>query len=49
MVNTSSAGDGSDPARPFIGIELNPQYVELGRNRIRDDAPLLNVPAEAAA
>lgn len=32
--------------RDFIGVELNPEYVELGRNRIRDDAPLLNVPAE---
>jgi DNA modification methylase len=35
--------------RSFIGIELNPEYVELGRNRIRDDAPLLNHPAEVAA
>jgi site-specific DNA-methyltransferase (adenine-specific) len=35
--------------RDFIGIELNPEYVELGRNRIRDDAPLLNHPAEVAA
>lgn len=35
--------------RSFIGIELNPEYVELGRNRIRDDAPLLNTPTEAAA
>lgn len=34
--------------RSFIGIELNPEYVELGRNRIRDDAPLLNTPIEAA-
>lgn len=32
--------------RSFIGIELNPEYVELGRNRILDDAPLLNAPAE---
>jgi DNA modification methylase len=32
--------------RSFIGIELNPEYVELGRNRLRDDAPLLNTPAE---
>jgi DNA modification methylase len=32
--------------RDFIGIELNPEYVDLGRNRIRDDAPLLNVPTE---
>lgn len=35
--------------RDFIGIELNPEYVELGRRRICDDAPLLNTPAEAAA
>jgi len=35
--------------RDFIGIELNPEYVELGRHRIQDDAPLLNTPAEAAA
>ncbi len=32
--------------RSFIGIELNPDYCELARNRIRDDAPLLNVPLE---
>ncbi len=32
--------------RSFIGIELNPDYVELGRRRILDDAPLLNTPAE---
>jgi len=32
--------------RDFIGIELNPEYVELGRTRIRDDAPLINTPAE---
>ncbi len=35
--------------RNFIGIELSPEYVELGRRRICDDAPLLNTPAEAAA
>lgn len=35
--------------RDFIGIELNPEYVELGRRRILDDAPLLNTPTEAAA
>jgi DNA modification methylase len=35
--------------RDFIGIELSPEYVELGRRRIQDDAPLLNTPAEAAA
>ena len=33
--------------RSFIGIELNPEYIELARKRIIDDAPLLNVPAEA--
>jgi len=32
--------------RSFIGIELNPEYVDLARNRIRDDAPLLNTPVE---
>jgi site-specific DNA-methyltransferase (cytosine-N4-specific) len=35
--------------RDFIGIELNSDYVELGRNRIRDDAPLLNTPSEVTA
>jgi DNA modification methylase len=35
--------------RSFIGIELNPGYAEMARNRIRDDAPLLNTPLEAAA
>jgi DNA modification methylase len=35
--------------RSFIGIELNPVYAEMARNRIRDDAPLLNTPLEAAA
>lgn len=34
--------------RSFVGCELNPDYAELARNRIRDDAPLLNVGAEAA-
>ena len=29
--------------RSFIGIELNPEYVELARKRIIDDAPLLNI------
>jgi DNA modification methylase len=28
--------------RSFVGIELNPEYVELARRRIVDDAPLLN-------
>jgi DNA modification methylase len=34
--------------RSFVGIELNPEYVELARRRIVDDAPLLNSVAEAA-
>jgi hypothetical protein len=28
--------------RDFIGIEINPTYAEMARNRIRDDAPLFN-------
>ena len=28
--------------RSFIGIELNPEYIELARERIVNDAPLLN-------
>ena len=35
--------------RSFIGCELNPEYVEIARRRIVDDAPLLNAPAESAA
>lgn len=35
--------------RSYVGIELNPEYAELSRNRIRGDAPLLNTPAEMAA
>jgi len=35
--------------RSYIGIELNPEYVELGRRRILDDAPLLNTGTEIAA
>jgi hypothetical protein len=34
--------------RSFIGIESNPEYVELARWRIVDDAPLLNSVAEVA-
>jgi DNA modification methylase len=34
--------------RSYVGIELNPEYAELARNRIRDDAPLLNTIGEAA-
>ncbi len=29
--------------RSFIGIELSPEYAEMARRRIRDDAPLFNV------
>jgi DNA modification methylase len=29
--------------RNFVGIELNPEYVEMSRRRIERDAPLLNV------
>ena len=32
--------------RSFIGIELNPEYVELARQRIIGDAPMLNQPLE---
>lgn len=28
--------------RNFVGIELNPKYVNMAKNRIRNDAPLLN-------
>ena len=35
--------------RSFIGIELNPEYVEIARRRIVGDAPLLNVSAEVVA
>ncbi len=28
--------------RRFVGIELNPEYVQMARRRIGDDAPLLN-------
>ena len=35
--------------RSFVGLELNPEYAELARDRIRDDAPLLNTPSEVAA
>jgi DNA modification methylase len=34
--------------RSFVGCELNPDYVELARRRIIDDAPLLNQIAEVA-
>ncbi|MBS3928014.1 MAG: site-specific DNA-methyltransferase [Sphingomonadales bacterium] len=35
--------------RSFIGCELSPEYAELARNRIRDDAPLMNHSTEAVA
>jgi DNA modification methylase len=35
--------------RSFVGIELNPTYAEMARNRIRDDAPLMNHGSEVAA
>lgn len=31
--------------REFIGCELNPEYAQMARHRILDDAPLLNVEA----
>lgn len=35
--------------RSYVGLELNPEYAELSRFRIRDDAPLLNHHAELVA
>ncbi|HNI35841.1 MAG TPA: site-specific DNA-methyltransferase, partial [Microthrixaceae bacterium] len=35
--------------RDFIGLELNPEYADLARLRIRDDAPLLNTIGEVTA
>jgi DNA modification methylase len=34
--------------RDYIGIELNPEYMEMARRRIEGDAPLFNTFAEAA-
>jgi hypothetical protein len=34
--------------RSFVGCELSPEYVELARDRIIGDSPLLNTSAEAA-
>jgi len=31
--------------RCFVGIEINPEYVELARHRIHNDAPLFNLEA----
>jgi hypothetical protein len=33
--------------RSFVGLELSPEYVELARDRIIGDSPLLNTSAEA--
>jgi DNA modification methylase len=33
--------------RDYVGIELNPEYADMARRRIHDDAPLLNVEATA--
>jgi DNA modification methylase len=35
--------------RSYVGIELNPEYAEMARWRLRDDAPLLNTGLEEAA
>lgn len=35
--------------RSFIGLELNAEFCELGRRRLRDDAPLLNTETEIGA
>lgn len=35
--------------RSFVGVELNPEYAEMARRRIRDDAPLLNMVSEAVS
>lgn len=34
--------------RSFVGIELNPAYAEMARERISGDMPLFNTPTEAA-
>ena len=34
--------------RSFVGVELNPEYVEMARQRIIGDAPLFNAEAERA-
>lgn len=34
--------------RSYIGIELNPEYAAISRDRIRDDAPTLNAGIEVA-
>lgn len=32
--------------RTFVGHELNPEYAEIARRRIMDDAPLFNTVAQ---
>ena len=35
--------------RSFVGIEINPEYVQMGRKRIMGAAPLFNRPCESPA
>jgi DNA modification methylase len=35
--------------RKYIGIEINPEYMEMSHRRIQGDAPLLNIPDEVSA
>jgi DNA modification methylase len=35
--------------RSYVGIELNAEYADMARWRLRDDAPLLNTNLEIAA
>ncbi len=35
--------------RSALGIELNPEYADMARRRIIDDAPLLNSRTQGAA
>jgi hypothetical protein len=35
--------------RRYIGIELNPSYVEMSRRRIVEDCPLFNAAPDGAA
>jgi DNA modification methylase len=34
--------------RSYVGVELNPVYAQMARDRIKDDSPLFNTIAEAA-
>jgi DNA modification methylase len=40
---------GTRLGRSYIGIEIKPEYVELGRRRLIDDLPLMNIATEVAA